>query len=167
MVQGAESKDEGEGLRFGVQDFGCGLQGLYMSLSVSMLDTTTLWSSSESLACMTLVISLLSMLYTCMQSHVRSSPWSPPNLTTHMFCTQRHVCVMLWTLYFPVTCKSSRAVTLPNIGVPHGVTYPYSLNSKRSVQFSIQEHLPRTLCSSSEEGSYLRLTDFCIPQLQA
>jgi len=39
---------------------------------------------------------------------------------------------MLMFLYFPVTCNPSRAVTLPNIGVPHyigvphRVTYPYS-----------------------------------------
>jgi len=38
---------------------------------------------------------------------------------------------MLLSLYFPVTCNPSRAVTLPNIGVPHyigvphRVTYPY------------------------------------------
>ena len=35
------------------------------------------------------------------------------------------------SLYFPITCNPSRAVTLPNIGVPHyigvphRVTYPY------------------------------------------
>ena len=38
---------------------------------------------------------------------------------------------MFMSLYFPVTCNPSRAVTLPNIGVPHyigvahRVTYPY------------------------------------------
>ena len=42
-----------------------------------------------------------------------------------------HVCVMVLSLHFPVTCNSSRAVTLPKIGVPqyigdpHRVTYPY------------------------------------------
>ena len=38
---------------------------------------------------------------------------------------------MLLSLYFPVTCNPSRAVTLPNIGVPryigvlYRVSYPY------------------------------------------
>jgi len=31
---------------------------------------------------------------------------------------------LLLSLYFPVTCNPSRAVTLPNIGVLHRVTYP-------------------------------------------
>ena len=45
-------------------------------------------------------------------------------------CLER-VCVMLVSLYFPVTCNPSRAVTSPNngvpqyIGVPHRVAYPY------------------------------------------
>ena len=40
---------------------------------------------------------------------------------------------MLLSLYFPVTRNPSRAVTLPNIGVPHyvgdphRVTYPYEM----------------------------------------
>ena len=43
-----------------------------------------------------------------------------------------HVCYMLLSLDFPVTRNPSRAVTLPNIGlpqyigVPHRVTYPYT-----------------------------------------
>jgi len=41
-----------------------------------------------------------------------------------------HVCCMLLFLYFPVTCQPSRAVALPNIGVPHRVTYPYDSRRK-------------------------------------
>jgi len=32
---------------------------------------------------------------------------------------------MLLSLYFPVACNPSRAVTLPNIGVPHYIGVPH------------------------------------------
>ena len=45
---------------------------------------------------------------------------------------------MLMSLYFPVTCNPSRAVTLQNIGVlqyirvPHRVTFPYVRGRKHN-----------------------------------
>ena len=36
----------------------------------------------------------------------------------------RHVATVM-SLYFPVTCYPSRAVTLPNIGVPHYIKVPH------------------------------------------
>jgi len=59
---------------------------------------------------------------------------------------------MLLSLYFPVTCNPTRAVTLPNIGVPlyigvpHRVTYPYS------------PMLPSVLAVANAEGVHNRTT---------
>ena len=39
-------------------------------------------------------------------------------------CLSEHVCCMLLSLYFPVTCNPTRAVTLPNIGVPLYIGVP-------------------------------------------
>ena len=64
----------------------------------------------------------------------RGSRW--PGQTTNLRGSQaaclEHDCCMLLSLYFPVMCNPSRAVTLRNIGVsqyigiPRLVTYPYN-----------------------------------------
>ena len=57
--------------------------------------------------------------------HAGLMTWEEPRPHASSMCAARFV------LYFPVTCNPTRAVTLPNIGVPlyigvpHRVTYPY------------------------------------------
>jgi len=46
---------------------------------------------------------------------------------------------MLMSLYFPVTCNPSRAVTSRNIGFPHRVTYPYCLHQSWAISHSFCE----------------------------
>ena len=50
----------------------------------------------------------------------------PSHLQGSQAAYLEHVCCMLLSLYCPVTCDPYRAVTLPNIGIPHRGTYPYS-----------------------------------------
>jgi len=59
---------------------------------------------------------------------------------------------MLSFLYFPVTCDTSKAVTLPNIGLPHYIGVPHRVTYPRSSM------LPSVLAVANVEGVHNRTT---------
>ena len=65
-----------------------------------------------------------------------------------------HVCCMLLSLYFPVACKTSRAVPLPNFEVPHyRVTCPYVGRFRRERV----AWLKSTLGGTTETSSHIQV----------